>query len=41
MTGEKDSSRARLTDSTTLLQYPPPPPPLGIDMEAPSQPMTS
>ena len=29
-----DSPRARLTDSTTLLQHPPP---LGIDMEAPSQ----
>ena len=29
-----DSPRARLTDSTTLLQHPPP---LGIDMEAPPQ----
>ena len=33
-----DSPRARLTEGTTLLQHPPP---LGIDMEAPSQPMTS
>ena len=33
-----DSPRARLTDSTTLLQHPPP---LGIDMEVPSQPMAS
>ena len=33
-----DSPRARLTDSTTLLQHPPPlTSPLGIDMEAPSQ----
>ena len=32
------SPRARLTDSTTLLQHPPP---LGIDMEVPSQPMAS